>query len=86
MAKLGIVERRWSLSTHNSSGDECEAQYAVASTTKRRSNRRLLYRWKNLVTKTVLGWNLVRGNLDDDEVNALELRLLGRGYEEQVIS
>ena len=83
MAKLGIVERRWYLATHNASGDECEAQYVVASTTKRRSNRRLLYRWKNLVTKTVLGWSVTRANLDDEQIARLDISLLGQGYVEE---
>ena len=83
MAKLGIVERRWYFATHNANGDECEAQYVVASTTHRRSNRRLLYRWKNLVTKTVLGWSVVRVHLDDEQIARLDISLLGQGYVEE---
>ena len=82
MAKLGIVERRWRLATHNTRGDKCEAQYVVASTTHRRSNRRLLYRWKNLVTNTVVGWSVVRMHLDDEQVARLDISLLGQGYVE----
>ena len=83
MAKLGIVERRWRKTLYNSSGDECESVYVISSTTKRASNRRLLRRWKNLVTKTVLGWQLIKGNMDDEAIAKLDIKLVGMDYEEQ---
>ncbi len=83
MATLGIVERRWRLATHNASGARCESQYAVASTTARRSNRRLLRRWKNVETGTVLGWTLLAQNMDDEAVARLDIKLVGMGYVEE---
>lgn len=83
MAKLGIVERRWRKTLHNVEGDECESVYVISSTTRRASNRRLLRRWKNLVTKTVLGWQLIRGNMDDETIAKLDIKLVGMGYEEE---
>ncbi len=85
MAKLGIVERRWVKTLHNSSGDECESVYVISCTTRRASNRRLLRRWKNLVTKTVLGWQLIRGNMDDEAIAKLDIKLVGLGYVEETL-
>lgn len=82
MAKLGTIERRWAKTLHNSSGDECESVYVISSTTRRAANRRLLRRWKNLVTKTVLGWQLIKGYMDDESIAALDIKLVGSGYVE----
>lgn len=82
MARLGVVQRRWVKTLHNTSGDECESVYVVSNTTRRASNRKLLRRWKNLVTKTVLGWSVIESGLDDEGVIRAHLALVGRGYEE----